>query len=242
MQVHRISIETVAPMGGLEIYGVGLFNAETGDVTQVRNKAKYHLVYGDAQIRVFENTAAMPRAFLVERAVVAPPGRDALSWMQDTAFDPHTMVALEGPGALPPSLGTQMDSKIDGGARPVDALSYSAEAVTVRATSGREAFLVLTDPYFPGWVARLDGKPTPMLRADYLFRAVVVPPGTHTVTFAFEPGSIALGAIVSLLAFGVVLVVAAGHALASTRARMPVLCRPAVAVPESPASPAPGLS
>jgi uncharacterized membrane protein YfhO len=64
--------------------------------------------------------------------------------------------------------------------------------------------LVLTDAYFPGWMARVDGAPAEIFRADYLFRGVLLPAGEHMVTFSYAPGSVALGAIATLLAACVV--------------------------------------
>jgi uncharacterized membrane protein YfhO len=49
---------------------------------------------------------------------------------------------------------------------------------------------VLHDLDYPGWVADIDGKSTPIIRADILFRAADVPAGKHHVTFRFAPFSI----------------------------------------------------
>lgn len=46
--------------------------------------------------------------------------------------------------------------------------------------------LTFLDAYYPGWVAYLDGQPTPILRANEQFKAVVLPPGTHQVRFVFR--------------------------------------------------------
>jgi uncharacterized membrane protein YfhO len=58
----------------------------------------------------------------------------------------------------------------------------------------------LTDAYYPGWRAYLDGEQTPMYRADYLFRAVALPPGRHLVQFRYEPESLETGLAVARLA------------------------------------------
>jgi hypothetical protein len=63
--------------------------------------------------------------------------------------------------------------------------------VEVVATSAEGGLLVVHDIDYPGWFAQLDGKPTPILRADILFRAVEIPPGTHRVRFRFAPFSLA---------------------------------------------------
>jgi uncharacterized membrane protein YfhO len=57
--------------------------------------------------------------------------------------------------------------------------------------------LVLSDTYYPGWTASIDGQPTTVLRGDVLFRVVPVPSGEHDVQLRFEPGSVKLGLVIS---------------------------------------------
>jgi len=49
--------------------------------------------------------------------------------------------------------------------------------------------LVVSENYYPGWIAEIDGKSTPIVRSDALFRAVEVPAGAHRVIFRFAPFS-----------------------------------------------------
>ena len=56
----------------------------------------------------------------------------------------------------------------------------------------------MTDQYYPGWEATVDGRPTPIYRANHLFRAVSVPQGQHRVVFRFVPRSFYLGVFVAL--------------------------------------------
>jgi hypothetical protein len=67
--------------------------------------------------------------------------------------------------------------------------SSTPGGVHLRTTSMMDSLLVLHDLYYPGWVAEIDGKSAPILRAGRLFRAVVVPAGSHHVIFRFEPFS-----------------------------------------------------
>lgn len=67
---------------------------------------------------------------------------------------------------------------------------YGANRVEVSASSATGGVLVLHDLSYPGWVAEIDGRRVPLLKANLLFRGVEVPAGTHRVVFRFEPLSL----------------------------------------------------
>ena len=69
-------------------------------------------------------------------------------------------------------------------------VSAAPGRVEVATTSASRGLLMLHDLYYPGWTAEIDGKATPILRADVLFRALEVPAGTHHITFRFVPFSL----------------------------------------------------
>lgn len=79
-------------------------------------------------------------------------------------------------------------------------VSYGAERVVAQASVRDRSLLVLTDVFYPGWMAMVDGRPAPIERVDYLLRGVALPPGTHRVEFRYQPASFRAGWIVSLLA------------------------------------------
>jgi uncharacterized membrane protein YfhO len=57
--------------------------------------------------------------------------------------------------------------------------------------------VVLSDQYYPGWRARVDGEETDIFRANGVVRGVVVPPGEHTLTFSYRPRKIYASLVVS---------------------------------------------
>ena len=79
-------------------------------------------------------------------------------------------------------------------------IRYTPEEVVIQATTDTPAYLLLTDTYYPGWQATVDGQPAEIQRADLMFRAVRLEPGTHQVVFRYRPTSVRLGIWISVLA------------------------------------------
>ena len=139
-------------------------------------------------IRVYRVPDTRPRAYVVGRGRVAPVGQ---GWRALLAadFDPARTVVL-------PS-GPVLDSDATGSARILDLRPDRSE---MEVTTDAAAYLVVVDAYDPGWLATIDGRPAPVLRANVAFRAVEVPAGTHRVRFVYRPRSVTLGVAVSALA------------------------------------------
>ena len=70
-------------------------------------------------------------------------------------------------------------------------VAWRNDRVEIEADSASGGMLVLHDTYYPGWVAEIDGRAAPILRADVLFRGVEMPAGRHRVVFRFAPFSLA---------------------------------------------------
>ena len=201
-------VRAVSPSGEFALFG-GLVVGADGSTDQLfgKTKAKYHQVYADGQIRVLEDTEAFPRTFLVPRARLAPSLGTALNEMVHRPFHPDQEVILADDSNTETSVGA-LDR---GGGGQATVTRYAADSVTIRTSAWADAWLVLSDTYYPGWVASVDGQPTPVLRGDVLFRVVAVPAGDHDVQFRFEPRSVRLGlaiSVVSLLLLVLGLVIA----------------------------------
>jgi uncharacterized membrane protein YfhO len=74
----------------------------------------------------------------------------------------------------------------------------TSDRIRIETPDGPGGFLVLTDLYHRGWRARVDGQPAPVYLANFLFRAVSLPPGPHTVDLVFDPLSIRVGLAISV--------------------------------------------
>jgi hypothetical protein len=69
-------------------------------------------------------------------------------------------------------------------------VSWRGDRIEIEAESELGGMLALHETYYPGWVAEIDDKQAPILRADVLFRGVEVPAGRHRVVFRFAPFSL----------------------------------------------------
>jgi hypothetical protein len=76
---------------------------------------------------------------------------------------------------------------------------YEPNRLKLKAEVRRPSFLVLSEIYHPGWKAIVDGKPAPLLKADYVLRAVPLMPGEHSVELRFLPGTFLWGLAISAL-------------------------------------------
>ncbi|MBW3570556.1 MAG: YfhO family protein, partial [Gemmatimonadetes bacterium] len=152
---------------------------------------------------VYENPDALPRAYLVPTAVTAP-GETALPQMQRPDWEPAQVAYVDRPVQLP-------QGPLAGEAQVT---AYEPDRVEVQTRANRAALLVLADNYYEDWKVRVDGREAPLLRANHALRGVVVPAGTHRVTFTFEPADLYTGwylylACMALLAlYGAYLLVA----------------------------------
>jgi hypothetical protein len=99
-------------------------------------------------------------------------------------WDPRSSVLLEG---------IDGDRGVSGREGDVEWVADRGELLELRVAASDRGWVVLTDNDYPGWTAELDGRRVPILRANFLFRAVEVSPGGHRLTFRYSPRSWWLG-------------------------------------------------
>ncbi len=154
-------------------------------------------------ILVLEYDGPSQRAWVVPTAEVIEDPLAMFDRLAEPDFDPTSTVLLESPHPLPAGAGAPSDSTAWHATARLT--HYADERVDVR-TSGDGGYLVLADAYYTDWRATLDGEPVPIVPADYVARAVAVPPGEHDVVFEFHDASQVLASRLSnggrLLALG----------------------------------------
>ena len=141
---------------------------------------------------IYENTQALPRTFLVDR-YLARSDADIARALHDGTVDPGGVALLEQ--QLPPSAAPE--PRGDAGAGTAHIRRYEDTLVEIDVDTPVRQLLVLSDAFYPGWRATVDGDSAPIYRAYYALRAVTVPAGRHTVRFTYAPSSLRAGALVS---------------------------------------------
>lgn len=143
----------------------------------------------DVVVTTWENPGAFPRAFAV--GCTTPAGANALAAVL-AVQDLHGTAVVEGPG---------LAACAPGSAGAVTVTNAVPGGWTLEVDLDRDALVVLTESYYPGWGAEVDGVPADLVRADDLFIGVHVPPGKHHVELAYGPWRLyALAALASAVA------------------------------------------
>jgi hypothetical protein len=184
------------------VKGVAEFGrrVDEGEAAGTQGAARWRLVGRTAQADVYQNTRALPRAWLAPEAraldeeaalKVVHTGRlpDGSKW------EPLRTVLVESEPAV--ATAAKSDVQPDGTAAVT---RYEPNRVDVRTKSPAATTLVLAENHYPGWRAYLDGRAVEVLRVDYNLRGVRVPSGEHEVGFVYRPKSVLAGLVVSLLA------------------------------------------
>jgi hypothetical protein len=150
---------------------------------------------------------ALPRVFWTGSWEVAP----------DSAVTEPLLRAARGDVAILPEAPPGLFAPgVPEGPVAAEAIRVDPAALAATVVAPRDGLAVILDPFYPGWTATLDGKPVPILRADYAFQAVAVPAGRHELRLSYRNRWVTTGAAVSL---GTLALLAGALALRSRRVR-----------------------
>jgi uncharacterized membrane protein YfhO len=159
---------------------------------------------------VYRNSDTLPRAYAARSVRSAASARDALDQVAAPEFDPRETTVLE-------SSADRFRGRAPRGS--VRLTRDGAQHVDIATDLDRPALVVLSDSYDEGWKPEVDGKPADALRANYVYRAVRVPAGRHTIEWSYRPVSFTLGIVTSSLSLSVFLLLAGAAFIRRRRPR-----------------------
>lgn len=150
------------------------------------NQAGFSIVetYKDSagEFRLYENPNAYPKAFLIPKAIWKPGIDEVVYELRENNLDPTKIALLDGP--IPPNNFPSGETISPTSSATITLYEPTRADVTI--TTDKDTVLVLSDTWTPQWQVLIDNKPSLSFSAFAVFRAAIVPAGTHTVSFRYD--------------------------------------------------------
>lgn len=163
---------------------------------QLENFFKTPAVYKN-EVAIFERPTALPRAYVVHRAIFEPNKTQSLNLIKRLGASGKTGVVItQTPNE---KIINFLNSLPLTDNSSVKIIHQNANEVTLKADMENPGLVVLTDSYHPDWKVYINEKPSEIFQTNYLFRSVFIPQGSHKIKFVFSPFSFYAGMVVSLL-------------------------------------------
>jgi hypothetical protein len=145
---------------------------------------------GISGLKVYRHPEVFPRVWAVHQLVQVASAQEGNRLIQDRLADLRHMAFLLGPApALDPC-----DSPDE-----IALQQHEANLVRIRARMACGGMVILSDTFFPGWQAEVDGRPAAIYEANAAMRGVIVPAGAHVLIMRYHPASVIWGGLLSLL-------------------------------------------
>jgi hypothetical protein len=173
------------------------FNPEIlSDLSALNMLNTKYLVLAPAANGIILNPYALGNAWFVDEYKLVPNADEEIKAIAD--FDPaRTAIIDQRYQTLLNGLKINPDS-----AASIQLTSYAPDQLVYKSNTSSSQLAVFSEMYYKGqddWQAYIDDKPQPHLRVNYTLRAMVVPAGSHTIKFRFEPKIYRQGETVSLI-------------------------------------------
>ncbi|MMZ50431.1 Bacterial membrane protein YfhO [compost metagenome] len=148
---------------------------------------------------VYENKAAFPRVYLVDRvSTISDP---------DEILRKMSMGQIYNQAFVEENIGNFNNSGVEETHKFIGLQNFldQGDNITFNVETDRNQFLILTDNYIQGWTAYIDGVETKVYRTNYTFKGIKLPEGRHTVIFKYNPPYFKIGLIITLISFATVI-------------------------------------
>lgn len=170
----------------------GAINEDVLDMFNVR-----YLITKDPQNnvdRIQRRSTASGNAWFVDKVTFVKDNNQEMQAI--SSFDPSKEAFVHE------EFKNQIDDKRLGLANnaSIKLTSYHPDKMVYEYSAPNDVFAVFSEVYYDkGWKAYVDGEEVPILRADYVLRALQLPGGNHKVEFVFDPDSVKISSMVSLI-------------------------------------------
>jgi hypothetical protein len=185
----------------LNVLNVKYIAASKPDMLETNQNVR--MLNQKGEIYLGEMIDVSPRAFMVYDTVITSNDEETAEILKNEPESIFYRVILSGIGDAPSVTTRQFSDRNI--VSSVDPIEYEANHSIWQVATDENGYLFLSDAYYPGWKAYLDNHPTELYRANIAFRAVFVPKGEHIVSFRYEPASVFIGAVISIVSIVIIL-------------------------------------
>lgn len=149
-------------------------------------------IYQDSAWKVYENPSAYPRAWIVHQTIVEPSPERLFERLDAPDVDPHRVALLAAALAsdLEPPSGTASEQ--------ATLTAYEANGMELYVHAESRGLLVLSEAFYPGWRASVNGRPVSIYKVDGALRGIVVPEGDSRVLLDYAPASVLAGGLLTM--------------------------------------------
>jgi hypothetical protein len=174
----------------LDIMNVKYLLVSPRAAIELKANSRYRHFSSFPGYELFENLSVLPRYFLVSRVDLA--NDDAIEHhIKSGAVNLRRAAFTDRQVPSPPT----QDQVAYGTVRT---LQFEPDSLELDVSTDQTNFLVLSEAYYPGWRAWVDGRPTNVYRTDIAFRGLLVPPGKHRIRMEFHPVIFRVSAAISV--------------------------------------------
>ena len=172
-------------------------NHQNGYTLLLTSRGRFAQVHS-GDVKIYQALDVLPRAYVVHQVRFLNDDTQTIALLSAPDFDPSKVAVLHGdPQQAANNVASETADQASARSQ-VTIMSYQPHQVVLQAHMEQPGYVVLSDTWYPGWQASLDGQPVPIERANLAFRAVRVPQGSHTIAMSFHPASFVWGVRISL--------------------------------------------
>ncbi len=138
-------------------------------------------IFEEGQTKIYENKNVLPRTYFVEKVTKVENQNQELSQITSKNFDFSNLAV---------SREFQMEGKSKGTA---NIIFYADQKLQIETKTQENLPLIISNVKYPGWNAFIDGRPTKLYEANFMFQSIIVPPGEHIILLSYMPKSFTYG-------------------------------------------------
>ncbi len=167
-----INLDVISMMNGKYIIVPG----------QVEHPALQALSFNEQSKEVlYLNKEALPRTYFVEDVKALPDEKAVVRFMNSDDFEPDSIALVTD---------ETLENKNYSAKGTVEITDYTPNAIELKASNDKQAFLVVAEAYFPiGWKCTVNGEETKIYQVNHVLRGIQLPAGKNEIQFTFEPKS-----------------------------------------------------